>query len=128
MTTDTHAATAAALMQAAEVEYPDDWRNIGGIKEQKIYGVGFRACRAAILAMITPDAMAALEAVKAEARREAEKEILCAAGDEYILDHPSEGPEERMGRHSAVRGMMVRLGLYHKLEAAIDAAMEGGKQ
>jgi hypothetical protein len=60
MTTDTtQAAVAAALMQAAE-RFPDGrqpWPP--------------HAIRKAILAMIPADAMAALEAVKAEARREA---------------------------------------------------------
>lgn len=116
--TDTQAAVAAALMQAAEVVYQffdalsfdDEW--------------SLEDLQAAILALITTDAMAALEAVKAEALLEVEKQILQAAGDEYTLEHSSEGPAERMGLNSAVRGMMVRLGLYDKMEAAIDAALE----
>ena len=62
--TDTQAAVAAALMQAAEVVYQffdalsfdDEW--------------SLEDLQAAILALITPDAMAALEAVKAEARKD----------------------------------------------------------
>ena len=65
----------------------------------------------------TPPDSAELAAVAAE------KEILQAAGDEYTLDHETETALERMGRKSAVRGMMVRLGLYDKLEVAIDAAL-----
>ncbi len=61
--TDTQAAVAAALMQAAEVVYQffdalsfdDEW--------------SLEDLQAAILALITTDAMAALEAVKAEARK-----------------------------------------------------------
>lgn len=62
--TDTQAAVAAALMQAAEVVYQffdalsfdDEW--------------SLEDLQAAILALITTDAMAALEAVKAEARKD----------------------------------------------------------
>ena len=50
-------------------------------------------------------------------------EILKAAGEEYVLEHVMETDWHRQGRHSAVRGMMVRLGLYAELEAAIDAAL-----
>lgn len=49
--------------------------------------------------------------------------VLKAAGEEYTLDHHMEGDDERMGRRSAIRGMMVRLGLYSELEAAIAAAL-----
>ena len=137
MTTDTQAAVAAALMQAAETIrenetpcipcYPDGWTG----EQIQHYNAGqmdaAASFQSAILALIPAEAMAALEAVKAEARKEAEKEILQAAGDEYALEHQSEGSDQRFGRKAAVRGMMVRLGLYDKLEAAIDAAMEGGK-
>ena len=56
--------------------------------------------------------------------------LLAALGAEYTLDHPLETSEERMGRHSAVRGVAVRMGCYVELEAAIDAALaaqEGGE-
>ena len=46
-----------------------------------------------------------------------------ALGAEYTLDHPLETSEERMGRHSAVRGVAARMGCYLELEAAIDAAL-----
>lgn len=57
-----------------------------------------------------------------------EAEILKAAGEEYILEHVMETDWHRMGRHSTVRGMMVRLGLYPKLEGAIDAALAATKE
>lgn len=57
-----------------------------------------------------------------------EADILKAAGEEYILEHIMETDWHRMGRHSTVRGMMVRLGLYPKLEGAIDAALAATKE
>lgn len=74
------------------------------------------------------DAQAAeLSTLRAE-RDELQAAILSSAGAEYILEHPIETDAERMGRKSAVRGMMVRLGLYLQLEQAIDAAiaLKGG--
>lgn len=71
----------------------------------------------------------AAELATLRAERDALKSgILSSAGVEYILDHPMETDVERMGRHSAVRGMMVRLGLYPQLEQAIDdaIALKGG--
>ena len=71
----------------------------------------------------------AAELATLRAERDALKTgILPSAGAEYILDHPMETDVERMGRHSAVRGMMVRLGLYPQLEQAIDdaIALKGG--
>ena len=56
-----------------------------------------------------------------------EADILKAAGEEYILEHVMETDWHRMGRHSTVRGMMVRLGLYPKLDDAIDAAIAAAK-
>lgn len=62
--------------------------------------------------------------------RVTEAAVLKAAAEEYTLDHPREKSEQRMGRRSAVRGMMIRLGLYPELEDAIDATLlpqaEGG--
>lgn len=53
--------------------------------------------------------------------------LLKAAGEEYVLEHVSETKAERMGRRSAICGMMVRLGLYDELEAAIDLAIVESK-
>lgn len=50
-------------------------------------------------------------------------DALRAAGQEYILEHVMETDWHRQGRHSAIRGMMVRMGLYAELEAAIDEAI-----
>lgn len=50
-------------------------------------------------------------------------DALRAAGREYILEHVMETDWHRQGRHSAIRGMMVRMGLYAELEAAIDEAI-----
>ena len=66
MTTDTQAAVAAALMQAANC------RHTYGLKDpDDAYGVNtvVYVSRDAILALITPDAMAALEAERDKARR-----------------------------------------------------------
>ncbi len=49
-------------------------------------------------------------------------DILRAAVEEYLLRHPSEGPDERISRAAAVRGMMVRLGLYSEFEPALARA------
>ena len=43
-----------------------------------------------------------------------EERIIVCALEEYNLDHFLEGPEELAGRNAAIRGMMVRLGLYSK--------------
>ena len=51
-----------------------------------------------------------------------------ALGAEYVLDHPLETSEERMGRHSAVRGIAVRMGCYPQLEAGIIAALAAIKE
>jgi hypothetical protein len=55
----------------------------------------------------------------AQAARVPEVAVLKALGEEYILMHPRETNEDRMGRHSAIRGVAVRLGIYPELEAAI---------
>lgn len=85
------------------------------------YGVGNKA------ADLIEQQVSELEALRAE-RDELQAAILSSAGAEYILEHPIETDAERMGRKSAVRGMMVRLGLYLQLEQAIDAAiaLKGG--
>lgn len=51
-----------------------------------------------------------------------------ALGAEYVLDHPLETSEERMGRHSAVRGIAVRMGCYPQLEAGIITALAAIKE
>lgn len=75
--------------------------------------------------------LAALEPADTIPRAEAEAMILHAAADEYTLMHSAEHDAERRGRRSAVRGMMMRLGLYDKWEDAIDAVFrarnEGGQ-
>jgi hypothetical protein len=43
---------------------------------------------------------------------------------EYFLDHPLENTDERIGRHSAVRGVAVRAGVYSEFDSAL-AAWEG---
>lgn len=48
--------------------------------------------------------------------------VLAAAVDEYLLDHPSESDTEKTGRHSAIRGMMVRLGIYPAFCGELPAA------
>lgn len=73
MTTDTQAAVAAALMQAAEkafnviANYP--------LRTMLTNTDNATMMELAILALIPADAMAALEAVKAEARREVLDEL-----------------------------------------------------
>lgn len=62
-TTDTQASVAAALMQAAEM------------LDRMFAASGENSPSDAILALIPPDAMAALEAVKVEARSEAEADV-----------------------------------------------------
>jgi hypothetical protein len=48
-----------------------------------------------------------------------ETALLAAAVQEYQLAHPMEGQAEEAGRRAAVRGLMVRLGIYDKfIEAA----------
>lgn len=47
-------------------------------------------------------------------------DILTAAVDEYLLQHVMETDWHRSGRHVAVRGLMVRLGLYPLLDQAIE--------
>lgn len=45
--------------------------------------------------------------------------VLSAAVHEYRLAHPMEGQAEEAGRRAAIRGMMIRLGLYDRfVEAA----------
>jgi hypothetical protein len=46
--------------------------------------------------------------------------VICAAVEEYHLVHVAEGEDQRLGRHSAIRGMMVRLGLYPEFCSALD--------
>lgn len=67
-------------------------------------------------------------ALIAEARREERERMLCVLGEEYILKHASEGPDERLGRASAVRGVAVRMGLYADLDRAIAAAIRALKE
>ena len=74
------------------------------------------------IARLTADLATARE----DGMREAANSALQAAGQEYVLVHTSENEDARMGRHSAVRGMMVRMGIYAELEDAIDAAITKG--
>ena len=80
----------------------------------------FRAAREADAAEITRlrDANAALERERVALREAA----IDAAVEEYLLRHPNEGPDERLGRAAAARGMMVRLGLYSEFEQSLDYA------
>lgn len=60
-------------------------------------------------------------------------DILTAAIDEYLLQHVTETDWHRSGRHAAVSGLMVRLGLYPLLDQAIKellyrAGLEGEDQ
>ena len=71
-------------------------------------------------------AQAAVAAAREDGMREAANSVLQAAGQEYVLVHTSENEDARMGRHSAVRGMMVRMGIYAELEDAIEAAITKG--
>ena len=81
--------------------------------------------------LATPEAIASspeVAALIAEARRDERERMLCVLGEEYILKHASEGPDERLGRASAVRGVAVRMGLYADLDRAIDAAIRALKE
>lgn len=49
--------------------------------------------------------------------------IVDAAVAEYNLEHALESADERLGRAAAVRGMMVRLGLYAEFNDALDKAL-----
>ncbi|MBW9090865.1 hypothetical protein JNB91_23925 [Rhizobium wenxiniae] len=49
-------------------------------------------------------------------------QMMGAAVEEYLLIHAAEGDAERLGRRSAIRGLMVRLGKYHELCAALNVA------
>jgi hypothetical protein len=49
-----------------------------------------------------------------------EASVLAAALAEFNLAHPMEGQAEECGRRAAIRGMMVRLGLYDKFMAAAN--------
>jgi hypothetical protein len=49
-----------------------------------------------------------------------EDAIVAAAVAEFKLAHPMEGQAEECGRRAAIRGMMVRLGLYDKLLKAAN--------
>lgn len=69
---------------------------------------------------------AALATAREDGMRDAANSALQAAGQEYVLVHTSENEDARMGRHSAVRGMMVRMGIYAELEDAIEAAITKG--
>ena len=112
MTTDTQAAVAAALMQAAEkafnviANYP--------LRTMLTNTDNATMMELAILALITPDAMAALEAVKAEARKAAFAEFRAI----YRQFH---GPQTNAPMPTIVRGAA-----YTTMDAAL-AAMEGGK-
>lgn len=55
--------------------------------------------------------------------------VIGAALEEYLLTHVAEDDDQRLGRHSAIRGMMVRLGLYAEFCAALaSAASEGSTE
>ncbi|MCS4088479.1 hypothetical protein [Rhizobium sp. BK176] len=47
-----------------------------------------------------------------------EATVLAAAAEEFNLAHPMEGQAEECGRRAAIRGLMVRLGLYDKFLSA----------
>ena len=47
------------------------------------------------------------------------EKIITSAVAEYRLNHSCETDGERMGRRAAVRGLMVRLGLYDRFLAAL---------
>ena len=66
-----------------------------------------------VLAALDTDALLALIA-------EEKQKLVNVAVAEYSLHHPNEGPDERAGRGSAVRGMMVRLGVYDEFEQSLD--------
>lgn len=51
-----------------------------------------------------------------------EVHVVGAAVEEYLLIHAVEGDAERLGRHSAIRGLMVRLGKYSEFCTALNAA------
>lgn len=108
------AAVAAALEAAAVIA-----------ETHQVYQA--HVCAARIRALITQpqhDALAAHVAAEvAKARAEDAAKLLAAAGQEYVLKHVMETNCHRQGRHSTVRGIMVRMGLYEELEGAIDAAL-----
>ena len=103
--------------------YPGHSNSIAGIDH---YYPSMDAAKAAAQADYAARIRSAMTAAPAAYVTEAD--ILAAAGDEYVLEHPMETDWHRMGRTSTVRGMMVRLGLYPKLEEAIDAAIARMKE
>lgn len=46
--------------------------------------------------------------------------LMEAAVTEYWLKHPMEDTNERIGRRSALRGLMVRLGLYDEFTRVLE--------
>lgn len=52
-------------------------------------------------------------------------DVMKAAVEEYLLTHAAEGDDQRLGRHSAIRGLMVRLNRYPEFCAALATAAEG---
>ena len=46
-------------------------------------------------------------------------DVMKAAVEEYLLIHAAEGEDQRLGRHSAIRGLMVRLNRYPDFCAAL---------
>jgi hypothetical protein len=51
-----------------------------------------------------------------------EDAVLSAAAEEFHLAHPMEGQAEECGRRAAIRGMMVRLGIYDKFVSKTNGA------
>lgn len=51
---------------------------------------------------------------------ELEREIIVALRDEYQLIHTTDNDDTISGRHAAVRGMAMRLGVYVQFERAIQ--------
>ena len=125
--TDLSQASVAAALEAAKDalnKMPRREERLGGQRTQYIQ---LHEAVETIAALITPaqhDALAAHVAAEvAKARADDAAKLLAAAGQEYVLEHVMETDWHRQGRHSAVRGMMVRMGIYAELEGAIDAAI-----
>jgi hypothetical protein len=51
-----------------------------------------------------------------------EDAVLSAAAEEFHLAHPMEGQAEECGRRAAIRGIMVRLGIYEKFVSKTNGA------
>lgn len=63
-----------------------------------------------------------MAATIASAARPAHDNLIRAAVEEYLLLHAAEGEDQRLGRHSAIRGLMVRLRIYTEFCAALNEA------